>query len=148
MAVITSRVPLIPSYVVTNLVALAGGFSAALCAKTGPKTMGVGLFAAAAVSCLLLGLFPLAGISVLAMILLRLCFSLMQPLHMELQNQRITGRNRATALSMNAVVMESLGIFLNLVYGRLAEQRLDRAMFLGAVLCAGGAVLYWRSFPR
>ena len=136
------------AYVLTNLVALAGGFSAALCAKTGPKTMGVGLFAAAAVSCLLLGLFPLAGISVLAMILLRLCFSLMQPLHMELQNQRITGRNRATALSMNAVVMESLGIFLNLVYGRLAEQRLDRAMFLGAVLCAGGAVLYWRSFPR
>lgn len=136
------------AYVVTNLVALAGGFSAALCAKTGPKTMGVGLFAAAAVSCLLLGLFPLAGISVLAMILLRLCFSLMQPLHMELQNQRITGRNRATALSMNAVVMESLGIFLNLVYGRLAEQRLDGAMFLGAVLCAGGAVLYWRSFPR
>ena len=82
------------------------------------------------------------------MILLRLCFSLMQPLQTELQNRQITGEDRATALSMNAVVMESMGIFLNLVFGRLAEVRLAAAMFLGAALCALGAILYRLSFQK
>ena len=134
------------AYVLTNLVALTGGFSAALCAGIGAKNMGTGLLCLAAVSCVLLGLFPLPLISVLAVILLRVCFSLMQPLQIELQNKLISGRERATALSVNAMVMESLGIFLNLIFGKLADLRLDAAMFLGAVLCGGGAVLYGLSF--
>lgn len=134
------------AYILTNLAALAGGYSASLCKKSGAQNLGTGLLFGAAVSCFLLGYFPLPVISVLAVILLRLTFSLMQPLHMELQNRQITGQHRATALSMNAVVMESLGIFLNLVFGKLADLRLDAAMFLGAALCAIGAVLYWFSF--
>ena len=134
------------AYVLTNLVALAGGLSAALCGKMGEKAMGTGLLILAAFGCALLGFCPAPVISVAAVILLRLCFSLMQPLQMDLQNKLITGRDRATALSMNAVVMESLGIFLNLVFGRLAEARLAGAMQLGAVLCAGAAALYRVSF--
>ena len=134
------------AYILVNLVALAGGFSARLCRKTGAKMMGTGLLILSAVSCLVLGLFPVPVLSVLAVLLLRLCFSLMQPLYMDLQNKQITGRDRATALSMNAVVMDSLGIFLNLIFGRLAQVRLDAAMLLGAVLCAAGAVLYCLSF--
>lgn len=136
------------AYVLTNLVALAGGFSAGLCEKTGAKAMGTGLMVLSALSCFLLALFSGPVISVLAVILLQLCFSLLQPLHRNLQNKLITCRDRATALSMNAVVMESIGIFLNLMFGRFAEQRLDMAMFLGAVLCAGAAVLYWHSFRK
>ena len=136
------------AYILANLVALAGGFSAKLCRKTGAERMGLGLLLAAAVSCCLLGLFPMPFLSVLAVILLRLCFSLMQPLQMDLQNRQITGQDRATALSMNAVVMESLGIFLNLLFGRLADLRLEFAMFLGAALCTLGAAVYWLSFSR
>lgn len=136
------------AYILTNLAALAGGFSASLCEKTGAKIMGTGLLVLASFSCLLLGLFPLPVISVLAVILLRLCCSLMQPLQMDLQNRQISGGDRATALSMNAVVMESLGIFLNLMFGKLAELQLQTAMFLGAALCASGAVLYGLSFHQ
>ena len=136
------------AYMLMNLTALAGGFSASLCDKTGAKIMGNGLLVLTSFSCLLLGLFPLPVISVLAVILLRLCFSLMQPLQMDLQNRQISGGDRATALSMNAVVMESLGILLNLMFGRLAELQLQTAMFLGAVLCASGAVLYGLSFHQ
>ena len=136
------------AYILTNSVALAGGFSAFLCRKTGAKAMGTGLFTLAALSCLLLGLFPAPVISVLAVILFRMCFSLLQPLHMDLQNRQITGRDRATALSMNAVVMEGLGIFLNLLFGALAQLRLDAAMFMGAVLCAAGAGLYRLSLRK
>lgn len=136
------------AYIVMNLAALTGGFSAFLCRKTGPKILGTGLLVLSSLSCLVLGLFPAPVLSVLSVILLRLCFSLMQPLHMDLQNRQITGRGRATALSMNAVVMESLGIFLNLIFGALAESRLDAAMFLGSALCTAGAVLYWLSFQK
>ena len=108
--------------------------------------MGTGLLLMAAFSCFLLCIFPVPLISVLAVILLRLSFSLMQPLQISLQNKWIAGLDRATALSMNAVVMESLGIFLNLIFGRLADLRLEAAMFLGAVLCGLGALLYWLSF--
>lgn len=136
------------AYILMSLAALAGGLSAKLCHKTGAKTMGMLLFALASFSCILLGAFPVPVLSVLAVILLRLCFSLMQPLQTELQNRQITGGDRATALSMNAVVMESMGIFLNLVFGRLAEVRLAAAMFLGAALCALGAILYRLSFQK
>ena len=136
------------AYILVNLMALTGGLSARLCQKTGPKAMGTGLLLLAALSCFLLGVFPIPVLSVLAIILLRLCFGLMQPLHMQLQNQQINGRDRAAALSINAVVMESLGILLNLVFGRLAEQRLGSAMFLGSFLCGAGAVLYRLSFRQ
>ena len=134
------------AYILTSLAALAGGFSASLCAKTGAKTMGTGLFVLAALSCALLGLFSVPVISVLAVLLLRLSFSLMQPLQLDLQNRQITGEDRATALSMHAVVLESLGIFLNLVFGKLAEIRLEYAMFLGTGFCMMGTVLFWFSF--
>ena len=136
------------AYVLTNLVALAGVFSAMLSSRIGKKTMGTGLLLLGALSCLVLGLSDLPVICVIAVILLRLSFSLMQPLHMELQNRQITGKDRATALSINSVVMQSIGISLNLLYGYMAEVRLDSAMFAGAVLCAAGAVNYRFSFPK
>ena len=66
-------------------------------------------------------------------------------MQLELQNRMVTGKNRATALSINAVVLDSMGIFLNLIYGKVAEIRLDLALDLGAALCALGAVLYQKS---
>ena len=136
------------AYVLTNLVALAGVFSAMLSSRIGKKTMGTGLLLLGALSCLVLGLSDLPVICVMAVILLRLSFSLMQPLHMELQNRQITGKDRATALSMNSVVMQSIGISLNLFYGYMAEVRLDSALFAGAVFCAAGAVIYRYSFQK
>ena len=136
------------AYILTNIMALAGGLSAYLSRKTGSKAMGSGLLLLAALSCFLLGVFPTPVISVAAVISLRLCFSLMQPLQMDLQNKQITGRDRATALSMNAIVMESLGIFLNLIFGRFAEIQLSAAMLLGAFLCGVGAVCYRLSFRQ
>jgi len=134
------------TYILMNLLALTGGFSARICNKTGAKTMGTALLILAAMSCFLLGAFPVPAISVFAVMLLRISFSLMQPLQMDLQNRLVNIRDRATALSMNAAVMESLGIFLNLIFGKLADLRLEAAMFLGAVLCGFGAILYGCSF--
>lgn len=134
------------AYILMNLVALAGGFSAVLCRKTGAKPMGAGLMTLSAIGCLMLGLFTVPWISVAAVILLRICFGLLQPLQMDLQNKLITDTDRVTALSMNAVVMESLGIFLNLIFGAAAQTQLRTAMFLGAGFCGIAAILFLRSF--
>ena len=136
------------AYILVSTAGLLGGFSAKLSNRFGVKTMGIGLMILAALNCLLLGLFPVPLLSVLSVMLLRVCFGLIQPLQMELQNKMITGRDRATALSVNAVAMDSLAIFLNLVYGKVAQMRLDMALYLGAILCATGAALYWQSFAN
>lgn len=133
------------AYILVNTVALAGGFSAAVCGKIGAKRMGTGLLGLAAVSCLILGWFPIPVLSVLAVTVLRVCFGLLQPLHTDLQNKMITVGERATALSANAVVLNGLGIFLNLLFGRVAQWRLDMALYLGAALCAAAIPLYRHS---
>ena len=136
------------AYILVNVAALAGGLSAKLSDRFGMKTVGVTLMALAAVSCLALGLFPVPLISVLAVTVLRGCFGLMQPLQMQLQNRMITAGDRATALSVNAVVMEAIGIFLNLIFGSVAQARLDLALYLAAALCGIGAVLCRRAFRK
>lgn len=136
------------AYVLVNTVALLGGFSAKLSNKAGMKRMGMGLILLAAFACLLLGLLPVPLLSVLAVMLLRVCFALIQPMQIERQNRMTTGKDRATALSINAVVMDGLGIFLNLLYGRLAEIRLEKALYLGAISCGIASCLYWRSFHK
>jgi len=136
------------AYILVNAAALTGGFSAGMCERTGTKVMGVGLLGLSAISCLLMGCFPVPVLSVLGVLVLRGCFGLMQPLYMDLQNKAVTTRNRATALSINGAVMDGLGILLNLIYGKVAQLRLNLAMYLGAVLCAAAALLYWKSFRK
>ena len=133
------------AYILVNALALLGVFSARLSNWLGMKLFGAALLGMSAVCCLLLGLFPVPLLSVLAVMVLRVCFGLMQPMQLELQNRMVTGKDRATALSINAVVLDSMGIFLNLIYGKVAEIRLDLALYLGAALCALGAVLYQKS---
>lgn len=136
------------AYIAVSVAALAGGFSAGLCAKMGPRKLGIGLMTLGAVSCLVLGITSHPILSVLAVVSLRLCFSLLQPMQMDLQNKLVTTGDRATALSMNAVVMDGLGIFLNLIFGKVADLRLEGALLLGAALCAVAALLYTLSFSR
>ena len=142
-----SHMQISAAYMLVNALALLGVFSARLSNWLGMKLFGAALLGLAAVCCLLLGLFPLPLISVPAVMALRVCYGLMQPMQLELQNRMVTGKDRATALSINAVVLDSLGIFLNLLYGRIAEIRLDLALYLGAALCLTGVLLYWHSFP-
>lgn len=130
------------AYIAVSITGLVGGFSSRLCGKTGAKAMGTVLLTVSVGCCVLLGVSAAPVASVLAVLGLRGCYSLMQPLFTQLQNQLVTTSNRATALSMNAVVQDGLGIFLNLVFGYVAEQDLRLAMLFGGVLCVLGLVFY------
>ena len=62
-----------------------------------------------------------------------------------LQNRQVTTDDRATALSLNALLMDTVAVFTNLVFGRAADVFLPLAMGFGFALCFGGLVLYLAS---
>ncbi len=132
-------------YIAMTLLSLTGGWSSRLTNRFGVKRTGAGLFLTAAAACLVLAATGDAVLSVAAVLALRVSSSLFQPLQLQLQNQEIVTKNRATALSLNAVLMDVVAIFTNLMFGKTAEMNLAVAMMFGFVLCVAGLGLYLRS---
>ena len=132
-------------YVVMTLLGLCGGFSARLTCWMGERrTCGL-LLGLAAAACLALTLTQGPLVSVAAILLLRVCHSLFTPLQTTLQNRQVTTGDRATALSLNALLMDTVAVFTNLVFGRAADIFLPLAMGFGFALCFAGLVLYLAS---
>jgi len=96
---------------------------------------------AGAAACVLLAGTGCAWVSVLAVLVLRVSFSLLQPLRTELQNRTITGVDRATALSVQTLLLDSVGIGTNVLFGALAERALPLAFVFGALACGTAALL-------
>ena len=79
--------------------------------------------------------WPAAVASVLA---LRASSSLLAPLTDEERNRRLHTEDRASALSVQAMVMECFAIAVNLALGALGQRSLTAAFLLGALLSAAG----------
>ena len=130
-------------YVVMTLLGLCGGFSARLTGWLGEQRTGALLLGLAAAACLALALTQGPLVSVTAILLLRVCHSLFTPLQTTLQNRQVTrpaiGPPR---WSLNALLMDLVAVFTNLVFGRAADVFLPLAMGFGFVLCFAGLVLY------
>ncbi|MBD5473998.1 MAG: MFS transporter [Lachnospiraceae bacterium] len=135
-------------YILMTLSGLVSVFSAPLTQKLKPRFFGAVLFGVCSFSCLMLAFTQNPFISVLGILLIRVCSSLMSPLGTELQNKAITTTDRATALSMSALLMDLLAVFTNLIFGKLAEFDLSAAMCFGGFLCILGASLYLISLKR
>ena len=133
-------------YVAVTLVGLCGAFSAGFTKKTGTKPAGILFFAAAVASCAVLAFTGSAMLSVGGVLILRFSNCLFQPFQIELQNKQVTTINRATALSINAMIIDSVGAGTSLVFGSLAEASLKSAFLFGAGLCMLGLILFllWR----
>ena len=74
--------------------------------------------------------------------LLRLVYSLFEPMQLELQNRQISTVHRATALSIYAMIIDCVAICTNLSFGALAEKSLSLAFGFGTVICTAGAVMF------
>lgn len=129
-------------YLGMTLLGLVGGLSARLTDRFGERRTGTMLLALAALACLTLALTRGPVLSVAAILLLRVCHSLFTPLQTTLQNRQVHTGDRATALSLNALLMDLVAVFTNLVFGRAADFSLPLAMGFGCVLCLAGLVLY------
>lgn len=131
-------------YMAVTVLGLLGGCSARLTKRFGTLTFALMLYGGAIAACLALAFTTGAVLSVAAIMLLRLVFSLLQPLQTELQNLQVASNNRATALSVNAVLIDSVGVATNIIFGRLAESNIAYAMLLGAGFCTVGLFLFAR----
>jgi len=129
-------------YIGVTLIGLCGVFSAKLTQKFGMTSFAVILFTGAILACTTLTITHNALLSILSVALLRLVFCLFQPLQMNLQNKQVLSKNRATALSINAVIIDSIGIASNLIFGKLSDINLALAMGLGAAFCLSGLLLF------
>lgn len=130
------------AYILMMLCGLVSVLSAPLTKKLRPKFFGAALFAVCGLACLALAFTENPLLSVFGILIIRVCYSLMSPLGTRLQNEAVTTPDRATALSMGALIADVLAVFTNLVFGKLAEADLSGAMCFGAFLCVLGALLY------
>lgn len=129
-------------YIAVTVLGLLGGASARLTDRLGTKAAAAVLYLAAAAACAVLAVTNLAWASAGSVILLRVSFSLYQPLLARLQNEQVLTANRATALSVNALLMDGVGIASNLAFGKAAERSLPLAMALGAGFCVTSLLLF------
>lgn len=134
------------AYVLITISGLSGGLSAKLTSKIGAKKLGLAVFFTAIVACFLLAFTRFAITSVLAVLMLRISYSILQPLQMKIQNQETTASDRATALSMNAVIMDIIAVFTNVIFGKIANVNLQLSMLFGGTLCVVGFTLYYFSW--
>lgn len=128
-------------YILVTLAGLLGAASHRFTRRLGQKRAAAALFLAAAAACLALALSASPFASAAGILTLRLAYSLFWPLQNTWQNQLVHTQNRAAALSLNAVIMDSVGVATNLAFGRLAGWHLPAAMLLGAALCTAGLAL-------
>ena len=129
-------------YIAVTIVGLCGVLSARVTQKIGAVSLMRWGYCTAIAVCALLAWTSSAWASILGVILLRAAFSLVGPLQTELQNRQIAEANRASALSINAVIIDSVGVGTNVCFGALAEKSLGVSFGFGAGLCAAGIVLF------
>lgn len=129
-------------YVFVTLLGLTGGFSAKMTKRLGQTRTGSSLYLAAIAACFVLAATQNAWLSILSVMMLRVAFSLFQPLQTTLQNEAVATSNRATALSINAVLIDGVAILTNLLFGKTAEYSLPYAMLLGAAFSAAGLICF------
>lgn len=135
-------------YIFITIVGLCGAWSFGLTKKLGEFRFTALIYIFSGIACLLLAFTDKAWLSVFGIFLLRVCFSFLQPLQAELQNRQIITENRATALSINAVIIDSVGAGTNVAFGILAERNLSGAFLFGMALCVLGGAFVLRYISK
>lgn len=129
------------AYAAAGLLAMAGPWSAGLCRRLGLGKCLAVLGSIGAGACLVLAFVPGAGAAVAGVLALRLAYALLAPLQMQVQHQQVRSASRATALSVNAMVMETVGAGANLAFGALTQGGLTLTLTAAGGLCLLGTLM-------
>lgn len=133
-------------YIAATLLGLCGVWSAAVTRRTGGRRAAALFCLLPALACAVLVATDRAWLSVGSIWLLRVSDSLFQPFRTQLQNRQVQTANRATAMSIQAMILDCVAIGTNLLFGALAQWDLRLAFGFGtaAALTALGLLAYWR----
>ena len=129
-------------YIIATLLGGCGVYSARFTKRVGMKAAGIFFGGAAFIACMVLAFTESALLSVGGILLLRISNSLFLPFQTEIQNRQIQTECRATALSIHAMVMDSIAVGTNLIFGALAQTKLTAAYFFGAGICIVSVILF------
>lgn len=129
-------------YIIITLIGMLGVFSDTFTRKKGVKYAGAAFFIVAFISCFILAFTSSAIFSVCGVLMLNLTNSLFQPLQTEQQNKQVLSDNRATELSIYAIIIDSICAATSVLFGALAKVALESAFLFGAVLSLVGLVLF------
>ena len=125
------------AFIIVSAAGLCGPLSAHL-----SRHAGLWLLLASVLCAGLLALTNIAILSVVLIVLLSVLCALFMPLASALENSLITTPDRATALSLNAMIGDSLIVLLDLGLGRAADASLPFALILSALCCLLAAGLF------
>lgn len=132
------------AFLVMTLAGLCGPLSHRITKRLGRKRMGLGLLMTAA---LCAGVLAVTGSGLLSVVLITMISAagaLFSPLVGSMENEMIRTPDRATAMSLNAIVGGSLAVPMELGLNGMADVSIPGTMILCAVLCVAAAVLYSR----
>ena len=133
-------------FVAATLLGLLGFCSSSVTGRLGICSSLLLFCSMAAASCLTLAATRLAFPSAAAILILRFSNTLFQPLLTEIQNRQIRTDNRATALSVNSMLLNSVAIGTNLVFGALANRTLSGAFLFGTGICIISCLIFYHLF--
>lgn len=129
-------------YILITIAGLLGGLSSFFTKRFGERKFMSSLILSIMISCLLLALTNNIILSVISIAIIQIGYHLFQPLELTIQNRQITSDDRATRLSTNAVIIDGIAIFTNVIYGKMADINIAYSMFLGFILCSIALILY------
>lgn len=129
-------------YILITCIGLFSGASVIFVKKLGGKTFGILSYGIAASACITLAFTSNIWMSVGSIFALRLSFQLFQPFQMDYQNKHIVSNSRATALSVNAMIIDCIGVGTNLLFGYLADINLIFSLLFGGMICVIALVLF------
>ena len=135
-------------YALVTLSGTLAVMSEPLVKRLGEKRGVLLLAAAAAAACILLAFTGSAGLSVLGVLVLNVAMCVFEPIQLEMQNREVRTANRATELSIFAIIIDSIGAGASLAFGALAERSLALGFGFGAAACIAGCALLIAALPK
>ncbi len=129
-------------YIGVTLVGVCAAFSARWTKRLGAQRTGAALPAAGCIACLVLTATRSAVWSVAGIVLLRMANSLFQPFQQEWQNRLVRSENRATELSLCAMLVDGVSAGISVLLGALASRRLWAAFLCAGAFCLAGLGLF------
>ena len=136
------------AFIGASIMGLMGPLSHRISKKIGSARLCKLLLIAAAISAFVLSLTRSGWISVTLFLLLEADFALFSPMSAAMEDQLITSPDRATAMSINAMLGDSLLLLMDLVLGRMADLSLPAALALCGACCLGASMLMRKVFRK
>lgn len=130
--------------------ALTSAWSALLTKKLGFRKFAVLSISTIAVSTLVMGITRNAFLAIFCGAAVEIAYGLLQPLVSDLCSKRVSVSDRATQLSVYAMITECLSFGLSFLMSLIADRSILAPFLFSSALCAAGIVFFlscYRRFP-